>query len=474
MGVSRRKPNEAGAVTWNFECGEDLVKGSPVYIYSDAGTAKVKKVFTSLGNIGDFGYTYYNDSCLIYDDKIVVVYRDSANGSKGSVRCGVINPDKSVTWGNPVIFWNSYAYYMSICKVDDNCFAIVARGTGNKTAAWIGTVSGTTIGLGTEHPLSSGYGYDNACCQLVAGRFIAGWRDASMMNRIMTRIGSVVGFNIVWGTVVQVTISTAYDTALALVDTDKFAITYRRSDGSSRGMCRASLFSGDIITGYGTEVRYTDGYALYNKICSPDNDKIAVIWRDNSDGNKPKAVVGSFTGTTPVFDQGEIITLNDESTYQPDICALSAGEVICAFSDDLTPYRGLISVCSLSGTILTQAAPQCFYNGRNYYMTLCTINSAKYFLVWYAASETKTYYLAIDGDLNMLDWTMGLMQESGLLGETKPIDLIGGISEQLSGMTPGELEYIQCDATISNVKSDYPIGISLASDKMLIHKSPLG
>ena len=474
MGISRLKPNVAGGAQWDFECGEALNAGDPIYIYDDSG-AKVKKVFTALGNIGDFGKTYYNDSCLIGPNKIVVVYRDYDNANKATVRCGTVNADETITWGSSIVYYNAYGYYLSVSKVDTDKFVVISRGTGNYAAAWIGSVAGTVITMGSEYQLSAGAGYDTGCCQLASGKFVACWRDAGVLNHVMSRVGVVTGLTIALGTTVQVTTTTAYSAQVASAGVDdKFVITYRRSDGSPRGMIRCSTVTGSAIDGYGAEVRYTDAYATYGKVTNVSLDKVAVIYGDSSDGNKPKVIVGTLSGTAPVFDQNDIVQLNDETTYRPDIIALDSSTLICGFSDGLTPYRGLVSRCLLSGTTLTPEPLQCFSNGLAYYITLCVLDSNRYVLVWYGNTTAKSYYLAVEGDLNMLANTMGLMRESGGMGEIKPIDLLGGISEQLSGMIPGAIQYIQCDASISGIHTPYPIGIALAADKMLIHKSPFG
>ena len=476
MGVSQIKSNPSGAVQWEFELGENLNAGEPIYIYDDAG-AKVKKVYSCIDDIDSEFRGYYQDSCMLDSTHVMVVFRDLDNSNRMYVICGDIQGDNSINWGAKVLVYAAYAYYLSIDKLDTDRFVVIGRGTGSKGSAWAGDVSGTTVSIGSEHPFSVGYGYDQTVCYLDTDLFVVGFRDSGMLNHGYCRIGSVnPATNVItWGTAAEHGATSTYENWVCKPDpaSAKFAVFYRRNNGATVGLARASTYSGTpatTIDGFGLEVQFCN-YPYYVHAESISTDKVAVCYRDTSDMNKGKMIVGTFGGTTPAFTLTDAVVFSPDMIYYPTLCKSETDAFHVAWLKYVTPYEGLIAKCTVSGTTITKQLDQCFQNDRVYYSSLSYISDGKYFLIWFAITESQSNYVVVEGDVCLLGYTSGLMQESGLLGETKPIDLLGGISEQLTGMTPGDHQYIKCDASISDVITQYHIGIALAADKMLIIKT---
>lgn len=459
-------------VLFPFELGENLTAGEPVYIYSDSG-AKIKKVYSSLANVGSNFRGYYHHSCMINTDKVVVVFRDLDNSSYPYVVCGEIQPDLSINWGTKVRVFTNYAYYLHIDKVDTDKFVVVFRGTGSKGSVKIGTVvSGVNIIIGAEYSFTSGYGYDQTCCYVSTDKFCVSYRDSGLMNHGYCRIGTCTGTDVVtWGTALEHGASSTYENWVCVPDpvTEKIAVFYRRSVGTTLLWCRSSLVSGTTLSGFGTETQ-VGNYPYYTCAESINTDKVAVAYRDTSDGNKLKSIVVTFTGTTVNVTLGDVVTLDSSMVYYTTLCKLADDEFVVAWMRYVSPYDGRTCKCSASGTTISKGADQIYDEDRAYYSSICRLSNTKYFLVWYSYANAVSNYIVVDGELNLLDYTTGILKESGSLGETKNIDLLGGITSQLSGMTPGDHQYIQNDATISSVLSNYHIGIALSSTSMLIVK----
>lgn len=473
MGVAQVKSNPTGAVNWPFELGEDLSAGEPVYIYDDGG-AKVKKVYSALANIASNFRGYYHNSCLYDTNKIAVLYRDLASSNHMYVICGEIQANNSVTWGTKRLIYAAYAYYLHVSKVSATKIVCVGRGTGSAGMAWVCAISGTTVtSVGSGSSFTVGYGYDQTSCYLADDYFAVAFRDSGMMNHGYTRIGSCVGgTTITWGTAAEHGITSCYENWLCKPDpaSSKLAVFYRRSDGTTKGFVRCATYSGLAVGALCAEVQFAS-YPYYVQAESIGTDKVAVESRDMTDGNRGKVIVGTFSGTTPSFVLSGIVTYEKNTMYYPSLCKLATDKFVIAWLKWATPYQGKMAKFNVSGVTITKEADQAYYSGRAYYSSLCYVADEKYFLCWYAYDESETQYIVVDGEINLLGYTSGLMQESGLLGESKNIDLLGGISEQLSGMTPGDHQYIQDDASISSNMTDYHIGLALEATKMLIMKT---
>ena len=104
------------------------------------------------------------------------------------------------------------------------------------------------------------------------------------------------------------------------------------------------------ITGVGSN---TSSISICN---DPVNDKFVIFYRDNSDGNKGKAVVGTRSGTTVTY--GTPVTFYSSALYTSGNNPLSStydasnGQVVIAYTDNASNY-GRIRAGTVSGTSIT-------------------------------------------------------------------------------------------------------------------------
>lgn len=461
-------------VLFPFELGENLIAGDPVYIYDDSGAAKIKKVYSALENIDTEFRGYYHHSCLVAPNIIVVVYRDFNVSNRMYVIAGEIQLDNSINWGTKQLVFASYAYYLHIDKVNTNKFVVIGRGTGAKTAAWIGEVDGSqNISLGSEYPVSSGGGYDQTCCYVSTDKFAISYRDAGLMNHGYTVIGTCVGTNVITlGTAVEHGITSSYENWVCVPDpaTEKIAVFYRRTSGSTCAWCRCSTITDPrTIDGFDTEIKIGN-YPYYSCAESIATDKCAYVYRDNSDGNKLKSIIVKFLGTGVIVNLADIIILDSSAVYYMTLCKLADNEFVVAWEHWVSPYEGRLCKCTVFDTAIIKESDQVYQSGYAYYNSLCRVTDTKYFLLWYSITDVVSNYIVVEGELNLLDYTTGILQETGSLGEIKNIDLLGGITSQLAGLIPGKHYYIQNDATIGITPTNYHIGIALSATSMLIIK----
>lgn len=468
MGVARQTPNTAGGLEWSFELGQNLNAGDPVLVYNDSG-AKIKKVMSALSNKEDFGRGYYNCLALVDTDIYVVAYRDIDSLNYGIVRAIRINPDTTVTLGAPYTFWSTYLYNPDICSQATLGFCVTYKGAGNLAVVQAGTVNSVTldITMGSSVSLSTGTCYYNQVISPAPGVVAAVYRDNGtgyMESRAFTIAGNVIGTPGAVRTLV--TYSASY-LCLCSPALNKIAVSYYQS---SRGRMIAATLTGTTINAPGAYSEFNAAPVYSTYCCAVDTDKVMVLYRDGGDAYKGNMRVNTMTGVT--FNTwGTEKTFIDEYSYYHAVAKLDTNKFVIIASDDTTPYTGHILRGTLSGMEILVSSDEKFMYNRIYYVDIIGITSNQYAVVWYDTALSKGFTLVVEGDINTIPSCDGLTKESGLLGEIKKVDIIGGVSEQILGMTPGDTMYIQDDGSISNIKSNDMIGKAVGSDTLLIRKS---
>lgn len=457
MGLGNIKMNPAGSVYLDYELGEALNVGDPVFVYDEAGI-KIKKVFSKADDIVNGELQRSKIMEWISDDTFVAMCNHM---NQMYCMIGTINPDDSVTWGawsNP---GNNYPAATSLCKVSDNKFMIFNRGAGYKSSTWICTVVGQTITWGAEDNFGAGNPSSSSCCYIEDDKVFLVYHEG--VNSFC-KIGNVSGTTVTWGTPISLTSTGPTYVKCAVVALNKIAITYK---DSSLGWIECTTISGtDTIDGFGTKVECTNESPYTDtKIVQIATDKVALAWIDVS--RKGRSCVGTFSGTTPIFASGDRITWEANLVYQTsgfDIRQTITNKFKILWYTSSVNFNEF----EVAGTTISSAIPQTVYGPANGYVCLLVISETKSYLDW---NYSPSRYIVMEGLVTTLADCIGLMQESGAIGETRNVDLIGGVSTKLSGLIIGAIYCIQNDGSLSVSGTDYEIGRAITAEKMLLGKS---
>lgn len=464
MGVSL--PNTIDGIKRAFELGADLVAGDPVKIYDDSGP-KIEKCQSQMGNAAIFGRGYYNQMAKIGTDKYVIVYRDLASGSYGYVRVCQFDANNVITMGTAVQFYAAAVYYIDICPIGTDKFAVVYKGPSNYGYALAGSVSGTTITLGSAVNFNTGYAYYNSCCQLDTDKFVVVCKDGSVASQGIARVFEVSGLTVTFGLGNNFTSATVNYPSCCQLDTDKFAVSYYVSPNAQ---ARIATVTGTTMS-FGAASTFNAGAVYTTYMEKLASNKMGVVYRDGADGSKPNMRAVEFTGTT-IGTWGTEFSFHNDYCYYSAIAYLEDNKFVAIISSDTPPYKAQIFKCNLTGVnISIIGAGETFTNARAYYVDIIGFGSDKYAFAYYDASSAATgKTIVVEGGLNSIPLCAGILAESGSIGEIKVVDLLNGITRVLSSLTPGGLYYIQDDGSISGVSSVYPIGLALETDELFISK----
>ena len=452
----------------SFELGENMTMGDPFRVYDDSGSPKIDKCLSTVSNKSNYAKGYYNASCMTSTDVFVVVYRDLNNSNRGYIRAGKIAVNNTITWGTAVCFYSSTAYYLDVCSHTTGAFCITYKGTGNLAEIIAGTLSSTTlvITLGAAAvSLSTGTCYYNQICSPATGKVMAVYKDAGQSNRTQATAATIVGTVITAGAAIAIdTLSASYISSCSPA-TDKVVTTFY---GSSRGYAVASTLVGTVINSGGrSEFSAAAVYSTYVK--SPATDKVVVIYRNSADSYKPYARSASLVGT--VFTWGTAIKILDSPSYYQAIGIFATDSIVFMVSKDDVSYKGIAIKATLSGTTITLGTSDTFIDARIYYVDCIGISATRYALVWYDTALLNSYALIVEDDVNSIPQCLGILEETGIAGETKKCAMLNSTSDSMSGLTIADRYYIQEDGSISTTLSAYPIAYAYDTDKLFITKT---
>ncbi|KKL87839.1 hypothetical protein LCGC14_1930720 [marine sediment metagenome] len=113
------------------------------------------------------------------------------------------------------------------------------------------------------------------------------------------------------------------------IDSAHFIVVFNES--AFNGIGRVGLVSGTTISSYGTAVTFELSTTTYVSIAVLDATHFVIAYRDDSDGNKGKVVVGSVTGSEVSY--GAISTFATGETHYIDVAALDSTHFVVTYRD---------------------------------------------------------------------------------------------------------------------------------------------
>ena len=250
------------------------------------------------------------------NDKIVVAYRETAAGPDvGMAVVGTVS-GTSISFGTPVQFEAGQTNYIDIVFDPDTSKVIIAYEDDTNSsygAAIVGTVSGTSISFGT----------------------------AVVFSSFNTRYTSII-----------------YDT-----NADRVAIAFTKYDGFQQGWGIAGQVSGTSVS-FGSAVRFdTDNSSFTVEVIDltfdSTNNKVINIYKGNN--NRFQGVIGTISGTAISWGTPVDVNTSTDNRFPSGSFDTNAGKIFIAYKDNATNYVlgvvGTVSGTSISfGTAVTLAS----------------------------------------------------------------------------------------------------------------------
>ena len=273
-------------------------------------------------------------------NKVVVFYRDDGNSEYGTAAVGTVS-GTSISFGTPVVFESASTGIVQSSSTFDtsaNKTVVAYRDVGNSShgTAIVGTVSGTSISFGTVvafHAATT----EETMCAFDSGnnKVVVAYRDNAAPKALASRVGTVSGTGISFGTEATVqTISayTAYSAMAYSPDSQRVVIVYMNGDNSSYGTYALGSVSGTDIT-YDTPVVFAAASTEDCGIAYDTNaDKFVVSFKDTANSNHGTSVVLTLTGTVPALTIGTDYFVQSDGTLSTTSSTVPAGRALSTTS----------------------------------------------------------------------------------------------------------------------------------------------
>jgi len=215
--------------------------------------------------------------------------------------------------------------------------------------AVVGTVSGTSISFGTPTVFASAsvsYFNNATIFDSNSNKVVVAYRNPSDNNRGYAIVGTVSGTSISFGTAVLFeTGITAYIGATFDSNSNKVVIVFRDDSNSNYGKAIVGTVSGTSIS-YGAAATYYDGTSSYNTATFDSNsNKVVIAYQRGSAGN---CIVGTVSGTSISF--GTTVQFDNSTSEMKPVFDSDSNKVVVAYSKS---NAGKAVVGTVSGTSIS-------------------------------------------------------------------------------------------------------------------------
>lgn len=318
--------------------------------------ASVSGTTINYGSIYEYinvsGIGNYVDTAVLSSSKFVLAFQDETDLGHGTLRAGTVS-GTTITFGAATEFLSTgRAAYISIATLDDSSFVVSYAdwSDSRKGKMRVGTVSGTTISLGSEITFYSlNEAINTRVASFGASKFVLCYKQGNAGDLQGTaRIGTVSGTTISLGS--EVDFTNIVDSSEFSIDVDtltssKFVVCYRDSNDSEHGTAKIGTVSGTTIT-FGTETEFLPSGAVSNiTVEGINNINFAVAYQDEADSNHGTIKIGTIEDTDITFgDESEFLSTN--GTNYINLGILSTSKVVVAYTDVVNSNHGTAKIGS--------------------------------------------------------------------------------------------------------------------------------
>tara|TARA_R100000773_G_C4218222_1_gene116715 strand:+ start:5 stop:2569 length:2565 start_codon:yes stop_codon:yes gene_type:complete len=442
------------------------------YIGMSRGTAFQTGSDTSVGSETQFITNMGNEiSEGVFDpdsNKVILAYSDQDNSVRGTAIVGTVS-GTSISFGTPAVYNTSETTHIGITydTTNDKVVIVYRDGTSNNNYgnAIVGTVSGTDISFGTAAVYNTATSHNNsAVFDSNTGKVVIAFRDNSN-NNVTSRVATVSGTSISFGTAVQVDANGNEVAAVFDSNSNKVVVVYKDVANSNYGTARVGTVSGTDIS-FGTEAVFNSG-STGDIHCTFDssNNKVVIAYKDGGDSDKGNVVVGTISGTDISF--GSEVTFHDASTNGMDNVVYNSNlQKLFFFYRDSSAVGKFVSG-TISGTAVSSISSETTYHNAS---------TSVPFQIYDGSSTNIVAAYRDSGDSNKGKAVVVKPDDRATTraeladGSSASVDIIGSVSDNQIGLTAGQQYFVQNDGTISETADSPSVlaGTAISATKLLV------
>ena len=288
--------------------------------------------------------------------------------------------------------------YDDVTNVDS--IGVVTARSGIRIGAGqsVSAVSGIVTYYGDGSQLS---GVESGFTNFVASGAIANGQTVILKTDgtvgIVTQTGSAtpsVGTPVVFESAEAEHISSTYDST-----NNKVLITYRDSGNGGDGTAIVGTVSGSSIS-FGSAVVFSTNAVSYTSATfDTSNDKVVIAYKDDTDSNKGKAIVGTVSGTSISFGSASQFESGGVE-YVSATFDSSNNKVVIAFRNTSEGNAGQTIVGTVSGSSISFGSAVEWYSGNTKYVSATFDSTNNKVVISYRDQDNSGYGKVVIGTVS--------------------------------------------------------------------------
>lgn len=453
-----------------------LGNGKAVVVNAD-GT--VSSIFSNL-TIFNAASTFTPSIATNGSGTFLIIYVDGGNSNAGMAVAGTIS-GSSVTLGTAVELTSGMANSRQSTSVvydpDTSKFVIAYSDDNNSLylTSRVVTVSGTSVSLGSAVVVDSQnvntveIDYDTS-----ANKVVFGWRGGTN-TLVAGAVGTVSGTSISFGSTTTVAAKRpAYVNVVYDSNANKTAFFYRDDADTNDGYYVVCTVSGTSISGGSTATFNAANTSHISATYDSTAQKIVIAYTDEGNNSYATAIVGTISSTSMSFGS-EVVFSNNTAAYDISASYDSANNKTFIFCEKSNTLQGIVGTVSGTSISFGTAATLSSGGGKSYTSSTFSVGSGKVLVVFRdQADSNKGSLLSLDSAFETGNLTsenfIGITPSAYPTGAGAEIQTKGAINEEQSGLTAGQSYYVQTDGTLSTTAGDPSVfaGTAVSATKIIV------
>lgn len=337
------------------------------------------------------GAAEFTDTAALSTNKFVVVYKDAADGNNGTAKIGQTS-GTYISFGDEKEFRAGTVDFLAVSALYEDKFVIAYTDADdyNHGTVKAGSISGTTITFGSEAEyLSANGAAHNAIVAMTDSQFVVAYQDTSDAFKGKLRVGSVSGTTISLGSVQTFKSGSANFISLAKINDTQFIVAYRDNADSSHGTVKRGTISGTTVA-FDAEAEFLSyNGAEYIDVTMINNDTFVVVYRDNYDANHGVAKLGTISGSTITFSaESEYVAAN--GVYYNAASTFDSPYFVVAYADHSDSGHGTAKVGVVKdGLISFYEESEFLSNGIAAYISIAVLNDEEFIVSYRDGADSK-------------------------------------------------------------------------------------
>jgi len=312
-------------------------------------------------------------SAMLDSTHVLVSYSDAGNSWNGTSIVVTID-GTSISWGDEYT-WGQYPVDISSVMLDSTHVVVSYKdgSVANNGTSRAVTIDGDVITVGSKSVFNSGTTTYISSTMLDSTHVLVSYRDNGNSSYGTSRIGTISGTSITWGSESVFNTATTTYISSAMLDSTHVLVSYRDSGNSSYGTSIIGTISGTSIA-FGSESIFNSAYTSYTSSVMLDSTHVLVSYKDNGNSDYGTSIVGTISGTSITFPGNEVV-FNSGDTEDISSVMLDSTHVMISYKDIGNSDYGTSIVGTIDGDVITFGSENVFNSAITEYISSVMLDS---------------------------------------------------------------------------------------------------